>query len=252
MKYLMLINSDEREEAGWDEKTSKQVMGDYMQFSQAAREAGKMIGGDRLHPTKAAVRIRERGGQRVVTDGPFSEAKEVLGGYWFFECANRDEALEWAARSPAAKYGNCDVREVHELDSDRETSRPTQPGRAAANGKQRWMALVLGENKAFDPWTKDMERIAQESPDYFGKLEAAKIDVEGFRLHHERSGFQVRVRNGKRIVTDGPFSETKEALGGIFVIEVDSKAQAIEWISKFPGARYGTMELRETWPVPRG
>lgn len=81
-------------------------------YTQAMIEAGVMRGGNALKPGFAATTVRVRDGQSDVHDGPYSESKEELGGYYVIEVADLDEALKWAARNPAAGYGAVEVRPV--------------------------------------------------------------------------------------------------------------------------------------------
>ena len=88
-------------------------------FANEARAAGVMLGGYALDATSGATTVRVRDAQTLVTDGPYAEAKEVLGGYFLLDCRSFDEALEWAARIPAAESGAIEVRQVH-VDEDEE------------------------------------------------------------------------------------------------------------------------------------
>ena len=121
MKYLALIHSDE---AGWEtlsDETRGALIERYLAFSKEAREAGVMLGGDQLAPTAAATTVRVRDGQTLVTDGPYAEVKEALGGYYLFECDSIDEALDWAAKIPGAQHGAIEVRQVH-VDEENSTA----------------------------------------------------------------------------------------------------------------------------------
>ena len=72
-----------------------------------------MVGGDELSSTTSATTVRVRDGERLVSDGPYAEVKEALGGYFILECPSFDDALDWAARIPAAEHGAVEVRPVH-------------------------------------------------------------------------------------------------------------------------------------------
>jgi hypothetical protein len=72
-----------------------------------------MVGGDELASTRDATTVRVREGQSLVVDGPYAETKETLGGYFLFECESIDEAVDWAARIPAAEHGAIEVRPVY-------------------------------------------------------------------------------------------------------------------------------------------
>ena len=114
MKYLALIYADE---SVWDTFTEAErnaAYADYMAFGAEAREAGVTLGGDELGPTRSATTVRVREGETLVTDGPYAEVKEALGGYYLLECESMDEAIEWAAKIPGAAHGAVEVRPVHE------------------------------------------------------------------------------------------------------------------------------------------
>ena len=72
----------------------------YVEFARAAEDAGVLVAGDELGPTASATTVRVRDGRELVTDGPYTEVKEALGGYFVLDCPSLDDALEWAARIP--------------------------------------------------------------------------------------------------------------------------------------------------------
>jgi hypothetical protein len=111
MQYMLLIYSNENG-AGDGEPD---VLERYVAFSQDVRESGKLVTAERLQPTAAATTVRIRNGETLVTDGPFAETKEQLGGYYLLECENIDEAIAYAAKIPTADYGSIEVRPVWEM-----------------------------------------------------------------------------------------------------------------------------------------
>jgi hypothetical protein len=88
------------------------VMERYGAFTKDVQDSGKLVTADRLQPAAAATTVRIRNGETLVTDGPFAETKEQLGGYYVLECENIDEALAYAAKIPAAENGSIEVRPV--------------------------------------------------------------------------------------------------------------------------------------------
>lgn len=87
----------------------------WMDYTKAVEDAGVCLGSNQLADPGTATTVTMRDGQRVVTDGPFAETKEVLGGYYLLQCANLDEALDWAAKCPATQMGGkVEVRPVFE------------------------------------------------------------------------------------------------------------------------------------------
>ena len=116
MQYLLLIYSNETERnqamANMSEEERKADFGAWMTYTEELKTAGLFVGGDALQPTPTATTVRLRAGERMVSDGPFAETKEQLGGYYLIEADNLDIALEWAAKCPGAKDGSIEVRPV--------------------------------------------------------------------------------------------------------------------------------------------
>ena len=113
MEYLALIYADEATWERFSDEERKAAYEQYGEFSQAARDAGVLVGGEELGPTASATTVRVRDGRQLVTDGPYAEAKEALGGYFILDCPSLDEALTWAARIPGASHGAVEVRQVY-------------------------------------------------------------------------------------------------------------------------------------------
>ena len=116
MKYMLLLASNPTDEPAPDDEAFGPYMGEWMAYSQALVEAGAMVAGEALQGTETASTVRVRDGKRIVTDGPFIESKEVIGGYYVIDVANLDEALDWAAKIPNAHFGTIEVRPVMEFD----------------------------------------------------------------------------------------------------------------------------------------
>jgi hypothetical protein len=112
MKYLLLIYENESAYADMSEADQGKIFGEYMQFSSDLAAAGKMLGGEPLQPVATASTVRVRNGKSLVTDGPFAETKEQLGGFYLVEAESLDDALAMAARIPGARYGSVEVRPV--------------------------------------------------------------------------------------------------------------------------------------------
>jgi hypothetical protein len=110
MKYILLIYNEEKAWANMTEAQGRQLMGEYMQFTKEIQESGNYKAGSQLQPTTAATAVRVRNGKRLVTDGPFAETREQLGGYYLIEAKDLDEAISIAARVPSAKTGTIEVR----------------------------------------------------------------------------------------------------------------------------------------------
>lgn len=114
MRFMVLVPGDSQTEAGVMPSTEE--LGEMTKYNEELVKAGVMIGGDGLHPTSAGARVRFDGGERTVTDGPFTEAKEIVAGYWIWECSSRDEAIEWLKRAPFDGGTEIELRQVFELE----------------------------------------------------------------------------------------------------------------------------------------
>jgi len=114
VKYLLMIYGDERGFDQMSEDERQAVYEEYDAFASDMAAKGKMVGGDELRPTTTATTVRVRDGERLVTDGPFAETKEQLGGYFMVDVEDLDAAIEAAARIPGAKTGSIEVRPVVE------------------------------------------------------------------------------------------------------------------------------------------
>ena len=113
MQYMALIYADE---SGWDALSDDEREAAYDRYrvlSRDAEAAGVLAGGNELGSTRDATTVRVRGDDTLVTDGPYAEVKEALGGYFVFECDSIDDAVEWASRIPAVEYGAVEVRPVY-------------------------------------------------------------------------------------------------------------------------------------------
>jgi hypothetical protein len=125
VKYLALIYADETAWESFSDEERAAGYAQYTAFAEEAEKAGVIAGGDELAATRTATTVRVRDGETQVTDGPYAETKEALGGYFLLECSSMDEALEWAAKIPAVHYGAVEVRQVHDQDQEDAGAAPT-------------------------------------------------------------------------------------------------------------------------------
>jgi hypothetical protein len=112
MQYMLLIYGDEGNWEARSEAEQSTLGEEYGRLSRDLREQDKLRGGEELQPVTTATTVRVRGGDAVVTDGPFAETKEVLGGFYLIDADSLDEAIEWAGRIPDARDGTIEVRPV--------------------------------------------------------------------------------------------------------------------------------------------
>ena len=115
MRFMMLMIPKGYESAAPDVKLDPKRVETMMKYNEDLQKAGVLLGLDGLHPPSMGARVSFAGGKPTVTDGPFAEAKEVLGGYWMIQVNSREEAIAWAKRCPATENEIIEIRQVQEM-----------------------------------------------------------------------------------------------------------------------------------------
>ena len=115
MRFMMLMIPLGYETAPPNVQLDPERVAAMMKYNEALRDAGVLITLDGLHPPSMGARVSFAAGEPVVTDGPFTESKEVLGGYWMIEVASREAAIAWAKKCPASEEEIIEIRQVHEM-----------------------------------------------------------------------------------------------------------------------------------------
>jgi hypothetical protein len=116
MKYALTIYGDEAQRENATPEQMQEVSQAYGAVSQEMQDKGVLVAGEGLYPTPTATTLRVREGDRQVTDGPFAETKEQLGGFYVLDVKDLDEAIEWAAKIPGAQLGSVEIRPVMVFD----------------------------------------------------------------------------------------------------------------------------------------
>ena len=115
MRFMLLMIPKGYEKAAPGAMPDAKAVGAMMKFNDSLQKAGVLLTLDGLHPPSMGARVSFSGGKAKVTDGPFAEAKEVLGGYWMIQVKSKDEAIAWASRCPASDDEVIEVRQVQEF-----------------------------------------------------------------------------------------------------------------------------------------
>jgi hypothetical protein len=115
MRFMMLVIPKAYENAAADFVPPADLVAKMTRYNESLSKAGVLLGLDGLQPPAKGARVRFSGGKPQVTDGPFTEAKELLGGYWMIQVKSRDEAIEWAKRAPMQDGDVIEVRQVQEV-----------------------------------------------------------------------------------------------------------------------------------------
>ena len=115
MRFMMIVIPKGYESAAPDVVPSADAVAKMMEYNKALQKAGVLLALDGLFPPSTGARISFADGKAAVTDGPFPEAKEVIGGYWIIQVRSREEAIEWAKRAPMSCNEVIEVRQIHEM-----------------------------------------------------------------------------------------------------------------------------------------
>ncbi len=116
MRYMLLIYTDESIYSSMSESDMQADMAKWFEYDSSIKGAGAASSGEALQPTTTATTVRDDGGKPIVTDGPFAETKEQLGGYYLLDVENLDAAIQWARKCPAAEYGSVELRPIQEFE----------------------------------------------------------------------------------------------------------------------------------------
>lgn len=199
----------------------------------------RLLGRELDLPQRAAT-VRVRDGETLVADGPFAETKEFVAGFDLLECGDLDEVIEVASKHPSSWFQTIEIR-------------PFVDGLVLDEAAARFAA---GDDSAGEPYCLMMcldgipaepeveESILSQGIAWWQDLKAGGLGVLAHPLQHKDTATTVRVRNGETLLSDGPFVETKEFIGGISVINCAGRDQAVEIAAAHPLARHHMIEVR--------
>ena len=264
MRFMMMVKSDAKSEAGVlpDEK----MLAEMGKYNDELIKAGVMLAGEGLQPSSKGVRVRYSNGKFKVMDGPFAEAKEVLGGYWIIQVNSKQEALDWAKRVPF-KEGEVELRPLYDLedfpvdptetpDGWREKEKQARNAPPARKpGTTRYMGLLKADATTEAGAMPDEAALAAMGA-FMEEATKAGVMLSGEGLKPSKEGFRVRYAGDKRTVIDGPFTESKELIAGYAMLQYKTKEEAIEWTKRFlqvdiptRRASEGECELRQVFEI---
>ncbi|WP_439623354.1 YciI family protein [Gemmata sp.] len=240
MRYLFLMYGAE---SNWTDAERRECVLESLAVCDDLAAQGKLVATAPLHPVATAATVRVRDGRPLVTDGPFAETIEQLGGYFLLDLADLDEAIAVAARLPPVAKGAAEIRPV--LCVDGLPPERIAPFAAPGAGGTPYMLLCYDDEGAWERAGDAARRDALSAAvGLCHRLSADGRYALASPLHPAATATCVRVRNGVRHVTDGPFAETHEVLGGFYVVRAESRAAALAIAAEHPGAARGSVEVR--------
>jgi hypothetical protein len=246
VKYMLIICSDGIEASAEEEALIGTEIGPYVESINDVH-----LFGWPLQPPETAATVRVREGRMLVTDGPFIEAKEHIGGFSVIECDSQEHAIEIAGRHPMAWFHRIEVRPLVEDDLaggwGAEVLQRLEDG--PTPGKDRYLMLICSDGVPTDEKRETMQR---ELPSYVERILAEGAYVAGNQLAAADTAVTVRTRGPHTLVSDGPFAESKEFVAGFDVIEAASREDAIAIAAAHPVSWFHAIEVRPFTPVPCG
>ncbi|WP_158887179.1 YciI family protein [Amycolatopsis anabasis] len=142
MRFMLLVKSDPKSEAGY--LPSERLLTEMGKYNEELVKAGVLLAGDGLHPSSKGARVKFSSGKPVVVDGPFTEAKELVAGYWLIDVKSKEEAIEWVKRvpNPDGDEGEIEIRQVFETEDFAAVATPE-----TLEAEERLRAEVAAQNQ---------------------------------------------------------------------------------------------------------
>jgi hypothetical protein len=247
MKYLLFVCSDGNITREESEEMEARI-GTWLEHNTAS---GARKYGHALQSPETAKTVRSRGGETLVSDGPFVESKEYVAGFDLIEAADLDEAIAIAAAHPLAHFHTVEVRPFMEMPVDpqefpyfEKTAELPPAARldSVPAGKRRHV-LFMCANGIAEPDDEEAQ-VLIDAHAWAKEVCDRGVQIFGSPLAHPDTATTVRVRDGETLLSDGPFTEAKEFIAGLDIIDTDTEQEAIELAARHPLARYHLVEVR--------
>jgi hypothetical protein len=251
MRFMVMVKANEKSEAGVlpDEK----LLAEMGRYNEGLIKAGALLDASGLKASSHGARVRLTRKGFTVKDGPFAEAKELVGGYWLLAAESREALIETLGRVPLDEV-EMEIREVYEM-SDFAVDPSEQPGGwrdqeqrfreategaagappappARKPGTTRFIAMLKSDRKTESGEVHD-PKVLEAMGALMNELAAAGALLGGEGLKPSARGAKLRLAKGRRTVVDGPFTETKELIAGYTMIQVPSKAEAVDFAKRW-------------------
>jgi hypothetical protein len=208
-----------------------------------------------LAPSSEAITLRTKGGKAVASDGPFAETKEVLAGFDLIDFGSIEEAQAFARKRCVHDGHVTEIRPVHD-------SWWAYHGPGSGDAK-RFMIMIVSDVEAQANWSPAQidrnvahhQQVGMEYSSQKGLVRGEPLCFSSARLRPSAEAVTLRMRGGASLTADGPFAETKEVIGGFFIIDCRSQEEAVEWAKKMSANSGETTEIRPVqsmWSIYRG
>jgi hypothetical protein len=241
-RYMLVVKATPEIEAGTFPDAAFEA--ESAKYLSKLASAGALVACDRLQPSSHGQRVHYKAGKFTVTDGPFAETKELVAGYCLIRAASLEEAVAWAKRMPF-QAGDVDVRPLFELTDfpvdpaeqpggwrEKEGETQAAPAPARKPGTTRYMGLLKADRDT-EAGVMPGERALAAMGAFIEEASKSGVLLAGEGLQPSSQSKRVRFSGSQRLVTDGPFAETKEVVAGYAILQFATPAEALEWTKRF-------------------
>ncbi len=233
-QYLIAHLENEAEHSAQSAGEVAALIDERRDYIDKLRREGALKDAARLRPSRDGKRVRVEGGQPLVSDGPFAGEAVAFSGYHWVEASSLEEAAQIALKVPGLPGDEFDVRPLMKGSAPKD--KEGKPGK-------QFVCAVLGNATSESGWVEIMDRIDAETQDAFRE----DTFLGGLRLQAPKTGKRVATQGERRAMFDGPFLESKEVIGGIFVLRAASIDDAVRWAMTTRFIAHGALEIRELW-----
>ena len=258
MRFLVMVKATKDSEAGV--MPSEKLLADMGKFNEELVKAGIMLAAEGLHASSKGARVQFSGSKRTVVDGPFTETKELVAGFWLWQVKSKEEAIEWVKRCPNPMPGDSEIeiRQIIGMGGLRPRGSPPSVQKmkrsCARSSKSSRGVDDIDASHCAGQWRRRTARRASRPSEKpladMGKFNEELVKA-GVMLAAE--GLQASSKGVARpaspgasaTVVDGPFTETKELVAGFWLWQVKSKEEAIEWVKRCPNPDAGGLRDRD-------
>jgi hypothetical protein len=242
MKYIMIIagNTEHSSDGAAAPDALAFMQRELPRWIDEMDGRGVRLFGRELDLPGTAATVRVRDGETLVTDGPFAETKEFMAGFDVLECADLGEAIEVTARNPITRIHRIEVRPF--MDGLQVGEKAFAFGRGEDGGSRPYCLIMWMSDSPAAP--VDDRALMDEGEAWKQDVEARGLQILGNALQGPETARTVHAPGGETLVSDGPFTETKEFIAGVDVVSCASRQEAIELAAAHPIARYHAIEVR--------
>src|SRR5262245_47277258 len=245
MKFACLGYADEKLWNAMTNEVREALIEECFAYDDVLRRGGHWTGvGEALQVSRAAKTVRSKGGKLIVTDGPYAETKEQIGGFGVIDARDMEHAVELMSKHPGLRLGPFEIRPI-----DGDLTARCQPEAGASEARSegtKFVCLGYGDESVWNAMSSsEREARIEEFMAYDAVLRKYGQSLGGVALQSAHTAKTLRSKGGKLRVTDGPYAETKELLGGVAINRYMDIDRAVEAWSQHPCLRLGgALEIR--------